>query len=371
VTTASRRCSRTSWRARRLAAKWRRSSPSAGRLRRGPAASRSGEWRTRAAGKTTAVAAHPAPGAVPEIDEIWSLLSPSPGTGPRRNHRSAATHGYLPLLGRDESIRLQLAVDSTSIGACSASRVGCWLPECAYRRAASGGEKGAPAPSTTSRTPGFATSSPTRISRARAARSAPTARFPGAERFDAERHDPGSARGGRSPARRAFAIPRVPGLRSRRAPARRGAGARSPLLDADLEPAPGYPGDEWYLEFHKIRWPGASAVRVSGANVDLGGKRPYTTGSRTSERRGMPRTRFISPTHRAQQAGDGHYRGPFDPSCRHWWFEGGFPAGRTGAARSGKTLPCGDRVAASRGPCARHGVALARPPGSERRPQHG
>src|SRR2546430_15606093 len=38
----------------------------------------------------------------------------------------------------------------------------------------------------------------------------------------------------------------------------------------------GYPGDEWYLEFHKIRWPGGLKLwRVTGANVDLGGKRPY------------------------------------------------------------------------------------------------
>jgi 1,4-alpha-glucan branching enzyme len=47
---------------------------------------------------------------------------------------SAATHGFLPLLARDESIRLQLAV-----GAAEHRRLfgraptGCWLPECAYR----------------------------------------------------------------------------------------------------------------------------------------------------------------------------------------------------------------------------------------------
>ena len=47
---------------------------------------------------------------------------------------SAATHGYLPLLGRDESIRLQLAVGQHEhrrlFGVAPA---GCWLPECAYR----------------------------------------------------------------------------------------------------------------------------------------------------------------------------------------------------------------------------------------------
>ena len=47
---------------------------------------------------------------------------------------SAATHGYLPLLARDESIRLQLG-----LGRSEHRRLfgrdpnGCWLPECAYR----------------------------------------------------------------------------------------------------------------------------------------------------------------------------------------------------------------------------------------------
>src|SRR5256885_4021136 len=42
----------------------------------------------------------------------------------------------------------------------------------------------------------------------------------------------------------------------------------------------GYPGDEWYLEFHKIRWPGGLKLwRGSGAHVDLGAKRPYEPGA--------------------------------------------------------------------------------------------
>src|SRR5260221_2310593 len=47
---------------------------------------------------------------------------------------SAATHGYLPLLGRDESIRLQLAVGQQEHRRLfGVAPVGCWLPECAYR----------------------------------------------------------------------------------------------------------------------------------------------------------------------------------------------------------------------------------------------
>jgi 1,4-alpha-glucan branching enzyme len=47
---------------------------------------------------------------------------------------SAATHGFLPMLARDESIRFQLA-----LGAAEHTRIfgrranGCWVPECAYR----------------------------------------------------------------------------------------------------------------------------------------------------------------------------------------------------------------------------------------------
>src|SRR5213078_941991 len=47
---------------------------------------------------------------------------------------SAATHGYLPLLARDESIRLQLAVGQQEHRRLfGVAPKGCWLPECAYR----------------------------------------------------------------------------------------------------------------------------------------------------------------------------------------------------------------------------------------------
>src|SRR5574341_1083062 len=47
---------------------------------------------------------------------------------------SAATHGYLPLLARDESIRLQLFLGRLEHRRLfGADPSGCWLPECAYR----------------------------------------------------------------------------------------------------------------------------------------------------------------------------------------------------------------------------------------------
>src|SRR3989442_11730089 len=56
------------------------------------------------------------------------------GRGLRESTGSAATQGSLPLLGRDESIRLQLAVGQAEHRRLfGVAPVGCWLPECAYR----------------------------------------------------------------------------------------------------------------------------------------------------------------------------------------------------------------------------------------------
>src|SRR5437773_4774264 len=47
---------------------------------------------------------------------------------------SAATHGYLPLLGRDASLGLQLPVGQPEHRRLfGVAPLGCWLPECAYR----------------------------------------------------------------------------------------------------------------------------------------------------------------------------------------------------------------------------------------------
>ena len=47
---------------------------------------------------------------------------------------SAATHGFLPLLSRDESIRFQLLVGRSEHARHFGDLPrGCWVPECAYR----------------------------------------------------------------------------------------------------------------------------------------------------------------------------------------------------------------------------------------------
>src|SRR5256886_9622778 len=63
-------------------------------------------------------------------------------------------------------------------------------------------------------------------------------------------------------------------LRSRRGRAAVAALVRDPVASLQVwSRHAGYPGDGTYLEFHKIRWPGGLKLwRVTGANVDLGGK---------------------------------------------------------------------------------------------------
>jgi 1,4-alpha-glucan branching enzyme len=89
----------------------------------------------------------------------------------------------------------------------------------------------------------------------------------------------------------------------------------------------GYPGDEWYLEFHKIRWPGGLKLwRVSGAGVDLGQKQPYSAETAVDRARGHADhfARLLAEVARSQsQNRDAVIVAPFDTELfGHWWFEG-------------------------------------------------
>ena len=232
---------------------------------------------------------------------------------------SAATHAFLPLLRRDESVRLQLlagrAEHERLFGRASA---GCWLPECAYRPAG------------------------------------PWAPWPhgprAADRPGLERHledagyrfvivDSHLANAGRPlEAYRAGAG----------AAAGRGGAVRSPYREYAIGSGPnavralvrdpasthrvwsrdeGYPGASAYLEFHKIRYPGGLRLwEVTGAGVPLGDKRQYDPG----------RARALAREHAGHFAalldGVAHGRAsraerlivaPFDAELfGHWWLEG-------------------------------------------------
>jgi 1,4-alpha-glucan branching enzyme len=243
---------------------------------------------------------------------------------------SAATHGYLPLLGRDESIRLQLDVGVREHERLFGRRPrGCWVPECAYRA------RGAWAPSgarSVAERPGveehladagyeffFADAH-------LAAAGQPLGAYPdvplGAERFDAQRHDRiGSAvRAARRSPYDAYVVsrpgaPRVHAL------------IRDPRSSMQVwSRHEGYPGDEWYLEFHKIRWPGGLKLwRVTGPGTDLGDKRPYDVAVARS--RAATHAGHFAALLAAIAAEPGHAGGvivaPFDTELfGHWWFEG-------------------------------------------------
>jgi 1,4-alpha-glucan branching enzyme len=253
---------------------------------------------------------------------------------------SAATHGYLPLLARDESIRLQLAVGREEHRRLfGATPVGCWLPECAYRPrgkwAPLGGRDGRVRRGIEEHVADagfryFFTDA--HLAHAGTPLGAYSDAPLGAERFDAERHDttpPHAAGKGAKPTRSPYHAYRVSG------PSTRGPVAtlvRDPRSSKQIwSRHHGYPGDEWYLEFHKIRWPGGLKLwRVSGPNVDLGAKRLYEPAAALERARGHAAhfARLLEDVAVEQRAngkggGDAVIVAPFDTELfGHWWFEG-------------------------------------------------
>lgn len=229
---------------------------------------------------------------------------------------SAATHGYLPLLRRDESIRLQLAVGQMEHRRLfGVAPLGCWLPECAYRPR-QGDRPGIEEHLLEAGFRYFFTDA----HQAHAGRALGTyGDVPlGAERFDAERH--GDAAGSDVPAERSpYQAYRV--SRSRPGVA---ALVRDPRSSMQVwSRHQGYPGDEWYLEFHKIRWPGGLKLwRVTGGGVDLGDKRSYEP-ERARQRAGDHARHFADLLVQLGESGAKLVVAPFDTELfGHWWFEG-------------------------------------------------
>jgi len=237
---------------------------------------------------------------------------------------SAATHGFLPLFARDESIRLQLAV-----GVAEHKRLfgraptGCWLPECAYRPGGPWGPAGA-------RPQAYRAGTDEHLAAA------------GYRYFFVDTHlvRAGEALGYPD----VDAIPvtgeRTPYVAYRVASAKRRAHdlfalVRDPKASSQVwSRAQGYPGDEWYLEFHKIRWPdGLRLWRVTGSGVDLGGKQRYDPAAASNSARNHAE-HFASVLRETAQriAAEKHARAPQPPPVvtapfdaelfGHWWFEG-------------------------------------------------
>ncbi|MGH7548863.1 MAG: 1,4-alpha-glucan branching protein domain-containing protein [Gemmatimonadales bacterium] len=237
---------------------------------------------------------------------------------------SAATHGYLPLLGRDESVRLQLAVGRNEHRRLfGRDPVGCWLPECAYRPRA-GRRRGIEEHLAAAGFRYF-------FADAHLAQAGePLGTYGevplGAERFDVERHET-LGKPATRPSRSPYRAYKVTPPRAKQSVV---ALVRDPRSSMQVwSRHQGYPGDEWYLEFHKIRWPGGLKLwRVTGPNVDLGAKRAYEPAAALGRAADHARhfahlVAGIAAETAARETDAGVVVAPFDTELfGHWWFEG-------------------------------------------------
>ncbi len=243
----------------------------------------------------------------------------------------AATHGYLPLLSREESIDLQVRVAvATHQRHFGQKPEGIWLPECAYR-------------------PRYEWMAPVGPSKGRV-----RTRRRGIEEFLAEVGltffitDVHLMRGGSPlsvyrdyfPALQTLPGPQPPSFHPDRSPhqpyliASRGGRGAAAAFVRDPETTVqvwsrdrGYPGDGWYLEFHKKHFPGGLRYwRVTESKADLGAKLPYEP-EHAQERTRAHAEHFVDLLRRVLSSSDDGPRtivcSPYDTELfGHWWFEG-------------------------------------------------
>lgn len=235
---------------------------------------------------------------------------------------SAATHGFLPLLGRDESIQLQLAV-----GFREHERLfgraprGCWLPECAYRpRGPWDPWPGSPRAAVRRGTDEFVADAGfgwVFVDAHLVMGGTPIGISTGGEIHSSARQEPLL---GRSPYR-GYGV--LSGGSTRLSTL-----VRDPRVTRQVwSRQEGYPGDGDYLEFHKLRWPGGLRLwRVTGSGIDLGGKQPYDP-ARAAAQAAIHARHFagLLAEVAAELPAKEHpvLAAPFDTELfGHWWFEG-------------------------------------------------
>jgi 1,4-alpha-glucan branching enzyme len=252
---------------------------------------------------------------------------------------SAATHGFLPLLARDESLALQLAVGRAEHRRVfGADPTGCWAPECAYRPR--GDWQPDPAAPFQPDRPGIEEHLGRHGYRyffvdahlAEAGRPLGLYREAGWPERSVRGHGGAVAvpltdePAGSSPARRspyrAYEISPRSGQPAVTAMVRDPESTRQVWSRHG-----GFPGDGDYLEFHKIRYPGGLKFwRVTSPGADLGAKEPYEPNVARARAFGHAAhlhwllwRRDRSP----RAAGENLIVAPFDTELfGHWWFEG-------------------------------------------------
>ncbi len=230
---------------------------------------------------------------------------------------SAATHGYVPLLGTDESVRAQfLTAVQSHTQHFGAAPTGVWLPECGYRPAGRWrfpvNPEGADLVEAAQQRIGTET-----------ALEAAGLRFTFVDTHlvqDAETvATPIQAETVRSPYR--------PYTLSGSEVA---VFARDPRTAFQVWSAHyGYPGDFQYLDFHKKRWPGGHRYwRVTGAGLGMNDKQTYSPQAAADRTRAHAEhfVQLVAETLAAHPATDGNppvLAAPFDLELfGHWWHEG-------------------------------------------------
>jgi 1,4-alpha-glucan branching enzyme len=244
---------------------------------------------------------------------------------------SCATHGFLPLLGRDESIKLQLqAGRGEHRRLFGADPTGLWLPECAFRPPGPWNPRGARARAHRRGTAEHLRDAGYRyffvdshLPQAGQFLGLYSDVELGAARSEIDRDTIEAQRGNGDAIRSPYRAYRMPGTSGA---ALLAALVRDPRSTRQVwSRQEGYPGDEWYLEFHKMRWPGGLKLwRVTGDKVDLGGKQPYVPAN-ALERAHSHAQHFAHLLDQiAQRETDGRVIvAPFDTELfGHWWFEG-------------------------------------------------
>ena len=246
----------------------------------------------------------------------------------------AATHGYMPLLGTDESLRAQIRVAIATHEKHIGRRPrGIWAPECGYRPAGLWSypvtPDGMTEPASFPRIgveQALSESSlefffvDTHLVQESARIHSPYEFLQRSEkRSSHDFHPPDDRRlyhpfyveGAYSKSAAVTIFPRDPrtGLQ---------------VWSGDT----GYPGDENYLDFHKKRWPGGHRYwRVTGPGVDMGDKQPYLPLAAAARIREHA-SHFVDLVYKVLSAGFNEtvppvLCSPFDAELfGHWWFEG-------------------------------------------------
>lgn len=244
---------------------------------------------------------------------------------------SAATHGYLPLLGNDESCIAQVKTGITTHQRHLGKHPrGIWVPECGYR------------PAGLWQQPVVSADAQATPHAAERIGTEEVVALGGLRYFFVDTQLVEQSLHFTPYARQSAALPETlaeADLRDVYRPyyADGPLAHRNPVAVFPRDPRTGlqvwsgelgYPGDGEYLDFHKKRWPGGHRYwRVTDVKIDMGSKEPY------SPQRAIARTRahaqhFAGLVFDALQLElDGKHppvlSAPFDAELfGHWWFEG-------------------------------------------------